>query len=475
MVAKDKKVLKVGIVANVDNLDPQKAQDYDSLMVLRQFLETPFGIKAGTTESEPALFTGDLRREQGSGPPVYRARLRDGIRLSDGSPLSASDVATSLAQVALVNAQATVDVDGADIVFTLKRPNARFDLVLSHPQSFIYRMQDGVPLGTGPFQLSPDSEPSRVRLVRNPHYRDEVALDEIVFTVYSLAGDQATKLLAAIEHGEVDFTNALTRDDVNRVSGMRKSLLPGVSTAILYFNTESPNLSDPRLRQALARSVDRIEVAKITYQNALAFAASGLLPRSLGAADDDLSYDPAEAESLLAAIDQPVPPQLSVLMPWGPRLYLPRPKRVFETLAGQLKQIGTELVPYFPANSVEYSNRVIAGTEDMTLIGWVADTMDPADFLDANLASDRVPTSENIAVSTNNGRLRNLEMDQALEKFRADRASGSLDEVMRLLSDQAPLVPLAYGPATAVYSYQVQGFTPTALSIFPLSDLDLAT
>ena len=37
-----KKILRVGILAEVTNLDPAKAQDVDSMLVMRQVVEAPF-------------------------------------------------------------------------------------------------------------------------------------------------------------------------------------------------------------------------------------------------------------------------------------------------------------------------------------------------------------------------------------------------------------------------------------------------
>ena len=44
---------------------------------------------------------------------------------------------------------------------------------------------------------------------------------------------------------------------------------------------------------------------------------------------------------------------------------------------------------------------------------------------------------------------------------------------MKVLTDEAPLVPLTYGPTAAVMSYRVLDFKPSPVSIFPLVELDL--
>ena len=48
------------------------------------------------------------------------------------------------------------------------------------------------------------------------------------------------------------------------------------------------------------------------------------------------------------------------------------------------------------------------------------------------------------------------------------------EQVMRIMTEEAPLVPLAYGPSAAVYSRRVLGYKPAPISTFALSSLDLA-
>lgn len=469
------KVLRVGFLTGAPNLNPRQAQDIDSLFVLRQIVEAPFAAKLGATEPEPVLFAGGLEQDP-SDDRTYRAAVRGDIRFSDGKPLAATDLAESLARVALVGEHATaVEARGDEVVFRLREPNPRFDVVLSHPQCSIHRQVRGKLVGTGAYQLASNGRAESIRLVRNPHHRFAAPIGEVRFYVYPLDGDGTpSALLKAIERGEVDYTSALSRDDVNRLTGVRKSILPGISTSALYLNTQSPRLADRRLRQAIARSIDRVEVARTAFSNALAFAAPCLLPRALGSAADGLDYDPGAAAELLRTSGLEVPKRLTLLMMWGPRPYLPKPQRYFEVIAKSLGRIGIEVVPVPTASGLEFIDKAIAGREDMSLSGWVADVMDPADFLEANLASARVPTAENIAVASNGGRLESPEMDRALAAYRTQRTLESLNDVMRVMSHEAPLVPLTYGPTTAVWSFHVEGMRPSPLSIVPLCQLDLA-
>lgn len=467
------KTLRVGYLTPASNLDPRSCWDVESSFVIRHVFETPFGNVYGGTDVAPELFRGPLRPVAGP-RPAFEADVRTDILFSDGTPLTAEEVVRSLRGAAPIQDEAEVHSEGERVVFTLRRPNARFDLVLSHYQCSVHRQAGAGLVGTGPYVIAPGSTPERVRLVRNPHYRRPVAIEEAYFDTYPPDPDgRASALIAALESGEVDLSLSLGRDDIDAVKGVRKTLLPGVSLAMLYLNCESPRLRDRRVRGAIARCIDRLAIAASSYANPLAFAASSLTPRPLGPADVSLTCDVPAARSMLAEAGGAAPQVLRLRLPWGPRPYLPYPRRAADLLAEQIRQIGIR-VEFLPtASSSEFLKTSVDGSYDMTLAGWIADTMDPCDFLESNLAASRVPQADNLAVAANLGRLRSPEMDAAIDGFRGDRRPESLQAITGIVEREVPLVPLMYGPAASVRTYRVENFRPTSLWYVPIEELDV--
>jgi peptide/nickel transport system substrate-binding protein len=462
------KRLTVGLLSPLDVLDPRRPQQ-ESVLVLRQTLEPPFDLGAG--EIAPVLFEGALR--PGPRPNEYRGRVRPGVFFSDGVPLTAQAVADCLRSSVPVRSQAEVSVDGDSVVFTLNRPNSRLEASMTHAHSYVHRRVGSQIIGTGPFMMSPERTAQEVRLVRNPHFRRPVALEEVHFRVYPPGPDgRPTALLDALRRGEVDLTTVLPRDAVNQLTGVRKAVLPGLSTAIVFFNVER-RLADPRLRQALARSIDRAEFAADAYENPMAFTATSLLPRAMANVRDGLDHDPVRARAILAEAALQPPPRLSLLLIWAPRPYLPNPGRAAEILARQLSKLGVALDVVRTKTLQDYYDRMIEGRQDLTLGGWTADTMDACDFLESCLASDRVPTAANASVSVNNARLRSEKMDRALADYRAERMPARLDAVLRQIEDEAPVVPLMHGSTCTVSAFRVANLTPSPLAFMDLSGLDL--
>lgn len=468
------KRLTVGVLMPIHNLAPKLAQDAESTLVVRQVFQSPFTVDPGTTDVEPVLFTGPLVPEDFGGVRGYRGQVRTDATFSDGTKMTAEDVVASLRDAALISEQATVDQDGDWVIFRLKRDNAKFHVSLSHPKCSIVRSVGEQVIGTGPYRVDPASEPTHLRLIPNPHWPTELALSEVLFKAYPLDERGRPKaLLEAIRSGEVDLCMGLARDDIKDLGGVRKSILPAVSTSFLYLNVESPKLADVRVRRVLAHSIDRLALAKVCYENPLAFAASSILPRPLGVADDGLIHDPHHARTLLAEPGVKLPEKLELLTTWGPRPYLPRPIEVADEIAAQLGQIGVEIEVIRPRDISDFCECVIAGRHDLVVAGWLADTLDPCDFLDSVLASERVPSYENIAFSANHARLASADVDEGLHAYRAQPTPTRLTSLLEAVSREAAVVPILYGAAVTVWSYRVQNLQPSATEEIPIETLDL--
>lgn len=460
-------VLRVGLESPVHTLDPGKAQDLVSALVVRQVFETPFLLDANSSSVTSRILEMPLRSE---GPLVYSAAVRPGIRFSDGTRLDAGLLAAALSRVEPLKEQAAVESDGDRVRMSLRRPNSRFDLTLTQTFCAITRQKVGGLLGTGPYRVARQTR-NALHLVRNPCFEGPVGFGEILFTVYPPGpnGDNEA-LVRAIEAGEVDFTNAISRNEAEGLRGVRTWIEPGNSTAILYFNIE--RLTDREVRRALALAINRQEVAGAFYSNALAFTASSLLPRVMGAVPDDLTYDLQKALMLLGRPGVERPARLRLLLIWSSRPYLPQPRAAAEWIARYLGRLGIETEIVAPASSSEYFRAEAAGDYDMVLSGWIADTPDPADFLEANLSSQMIPAPGKDPVnSTNSARFRHEATDRALARYRESPSLACKTEILGLVAEEVPLLPLMYGPTIFVHSRRVANFKPRGFGIPNLAEL----
>ncbi len=481
-----KKVLRVGAIARLATLDPRRTHDTVSSLILDEIFETLFTPPLGSEAPTPQLVTDPLRKEPGATDrPVYSAELRSDVVFSDGTPMTPQHVAASLNSAADFARQATVEVRGARLFFTLARPNPRFDLVLTNTYTHIVLERGGTLVGSGPFmfpsqmRMADVPRMDRITLIRNPHFnRKPVDIDEVVFTTYAASTGGGTEvLLDAARRGEIDFTYSLTSVDAISLRGYPfvPSISTGNATGILYFNSSRPSLDDVQVRKAFAHAIDRKAIAESTYdRNPLAYVASNLLPPLLARDSSLLGFDLTRAKAFAAAAGSRMPKKVSLVMVWSPRPYMPNPRRAGELIREQLAAIGVEVELIATRDRVDYAERVERNNYDMLLAGWIADTSDPSDFFEALLASYSIPSrTNNTATSNNVSRFSSPAMDAALARFRAEPTDANRASIVALLAAEAPLLPVIYGQAVAVCSRNVSGFQHSALGRVSLAGLKM--
>jgi ABC-type transport system substrate-binding protein len=464
------KGVRVGVLSSITKLDPREAVDNISGLVLGQIFEAPYAISAGETAVRPQLFE-PLRHDRGL---QYSAAVRPGIRFSDGTPLTADIAARSLRGAKVLQSKATIDVYEDRVVFTLTEANPRFDLTLTQGNTAIV-LDKGLQLcGTGAFMF--EQRPNirllqtakSVRLVRNPHYHGRASVDELQFIVLPADAQGNPVLLAdALQKGEVDITTALSMADLKTygLSGLTPSMQPGNSTGILFFNTERRVLADANVRRGIATALDVHEIATRSFdKNPAAFVAPNLLPPMMGRASGMATFDRAGAKRLLDASGAK-PSRLSLLVPWAPRPYMPKPLPVALSIQSQLAEVGIRIDLRETKTADNFFDDLIHGNYDLALAGWIADTPDPADFFEALLWS-KMCEGEN---HSNHSRWKNATMDAALTRFRTIPSEENKRELHRLVSTEAPLVPLIYGQSVVVHSRKVRNVTVTATGVVSLA------
>jgi ABC-type transport system substrate-binding protein len=465
--------IRVGFSTPVYSLDPHHAQDYVGGQIIEQLYEAPYRQDGPDQAPHPVLFTGPLEREPDAGGKTRCiARLRPGLRFSDGSPVTAREVVDSLRLAQPIAARAEISGVGDRIELVLEENDPRLEAALSRRWcSIVLRRGDRI-LGTGPYAVCDGWTPEHIRITRNPHAQRHAHIDEIEFRVYPRDADGSPQALKqALVSGEVDFTTSLGRDDVGDLKNVRKVFQPGSSTAILYLNVQRPALLDIEVRRAITECIDRPAVAAVTYSNPHAFVARSLLPPSMWRHGDRVRHDPIRARQRMISSGQRPARPLSMLMMWGPRPYLPQPERTASLLIDQLGQIGLEVRTIPTADSIAYGHALDAGDYDLVLSGWMADTPDPYDFLAATLHSACIPAPGGANASANNlSRYRSQTMDDRLDRYRRSGRADLLEEIMAQLSQDFVLCPLFYGPSIVVHAWRLRDIELSHVGIPQLAD-----
>jgi oligopeptide transport system substrate-binding protein len=222
-------------------------------------------------------------------------------------------------------------------------------------------------------------------------------------------------------------------------------------------NVRRPGLGDPRMRLALARSLDRQAIAEKILRGGQAPAFSFTPPGIGGYAPEPAQQRDAEgARRLLAQAAPAGPPPLALLY---------NTSDVHREVAEAIQEMWrrdlgiTVSLVNMELKSVEEARR--AGTYDLLLSSWIADYADPSAFLEVW----RSDSGDNFTGWSSK------EFDSIL--FRAARAADPAERnslyqgAERLLLGDAPVIPLYHYTHVFLIRPSVKGWQPTLLDHHP--------
>ena len=251
------------------------AIDTDDAFILAQLGATEALTSASADgQVQPALAESWTQVD----PLTWRFVLRSGVTFHDGTPLTPAAVVTALDYVAGVAAPPralrglglTVAEDGGNAVrITTARPDPILPQRMSSPNAVILASAaytGGAPsvigTGTGPMRLTAVEGTQRALLERfDGYWGGRPALARVTAT---FVDDPAARALA-LRAGDVDIAQGLPESSLlefSAGSGFDEQTIAAPRTVSLLMNQAAAPFSDVRIRQAVARAVDRTALAE---------------------------------------------------------------------------------------------------------------------------------------------------------------------------------------------------------------------
>ena len=207
----------------------------------------------------------------------WEFRLREGVKFSDGTLLTAPIAALALQQ--LLGASFDVSATPDSVVIQADHSIPDFPMQLATGRYFIFNTgEDNSLTGTGPFRVAdwPAAEGSgRASFVANMScWAGRPFVDKIELAM----GVDFQRQSNAISFGQADVVEL-------PASQVRRALQRGVPTAssdrvqlfALVFDVSRPAVQDAHLRQAISLAINRASIADVILQKQ-AVPAGGLLP-----------------------------------------------------------------------------------------------------------------------------------------------------------------------------------------------------
>jgi peptide/nickel transport system substrate-binding protein len=290
------------------------AIDTDDAFILTQLGATE-ALTSATADGQvrPALAESWTQVD----PLTWRFVLRPGVTFHDGTPLTPAAVVMSLSYVAGVSAPPralrglglTIAEDGANAVrVTTAQPDPILPQRMSSPNAVILASSaytGGAPsvigTGTGPMRVTSIEGAQRILLERfDGYWGGRPALARVAAT---FVDDPAARALA-LRAGDVEIAQGLPESSLlefSAGSGFDEQTVAAPRTISLLMNQSAPPFSDLRIRQAVARAIDRTALAEQALAGS-AIPASDLYGPAVawGAQDPPPAPDVEGARALLA-------------------------------------------------------------------------------------------------------------------------------------------------------------------------------
>lgn len=481
--------------ADAQKLDPADIDDGESVNTLAQVMEGLIGFAPGTLEIEPRLAREWRVSEDGL---RYTFHLREGVRFHDGTPLNAGTARFSFDRQMdpahpahfptasfqywknlFADIERLETVDPLTLRFHLSRPNAgllgalaSFPAWLISPGAFEAYGEEMAfhPVGTGPYHFVEWRPGEAVLFERNPDYwgQPPAGFERMVLRSIPLNASRLSELKAGSIHG-LDGLQPAELADLQADPRFTIHHAPGMNVGYLAFSQLSERMQDADLRRAVALAIDRRNLVKLALDGygtvAHWPAPSGFF--GIPGEEGPLRYDPEAAARMVVEHPEWTAEPIRLATFGQPRMYFPDPQRVASLIRSDLEAVGfrVEIVNRDFKSHLHATRR---GDFEMALLGWMADTPDPDNFLSTFFHSRAAEPGS----ATNISFYRNPEMDALLEAALAERDSRERAALYRRILDlwarDLPLIPLVQGDQITVLDRRIGGYvlSPTGNHFF---------
>lgn len=512
----EKKILRTNNNAEPGTLDPGLATGTHDSWIMGHAFEGLMRYN-DKGELEPAAAESYEVSEDGL---TYTFKLREGLKWSNGDPLTAKDFEFAWKRVcdpqtaSEYSYQLTTYVVGAEEALTaggslddigikavddltlevkLKAPTAYFagltafytlypvnEKVVTENPEWAKNPSETEFVSNGPFKVVGWEHNSKVVLEKNPNYHDadKVKLDGIEFAILEDANTSYSKY----EGGEFDLI--VTPPNTVTAKGLQEKnaeLKIGDEIGTYYFqlNTQDKPFNNVKVRQALSMAIDRKTIVENITQGGQ-LPAEGMVPYGLL---DDTGKDFREANGNLIKEDKEAAKKLleeglaeegMTIADLNGKVLLyntdDNHKKIAQAIQEMWKQaLGIEI----GLENMEFQvllDRRNEGDYSIARAGWLGDYADPNTMLD-------LFTSTN---PQNDSKYANADFDNFIK---AAAASGdqkvrmdSLKEAEKILMDELPIIPVYFYTQPRLEKPYVSGVFKNPLN-YPnmiFADIDLS-
>lgn len=485
------KALTIGTTDQVVSLDPAGSWDAGSGTIEDEVYATLLSPKNGSSDVVPNLAAG-IRL---TGPKEYTVTLKPGLKFANGHDLTSSDVKFSFdrqLKIAdqngpselLYNLASVAAPDPTTVVFTLKTANdSLFPQVLSTGAGYIVDEQvfpadkilddTAVVAGKpwdGPYTIDSYQKNSLVSFTANSAYQGLLGTPKTSNVQLKYYTD-ASNLKLDVQQGTLDavYRTLSTADlqDLSTKKGITVHTGSGNGIRYIVFNLRTQPFgsktkdADPAkalaVRQAVADSVDRAQLASQVYKNtfqplytSVPDGITGATPSLKGLyGDKQGGPDKAAAAQVLAAAGVKTPVVLN--LQYNTDHYGASSADEYALIKTQLEATGLFKVNLQSTEWAQYGKDRVADLYPLYQLGWYADYLDADDYLSSFYAHNSWVNN-----GYNDPAVYALIQAEETETDPAKRTA-LIEQVQDKVAAAVPLLPLLQGSTAIVTRSDVSG------------------
>ncbi len=385
--------ITIGIPQDIeDSLDPHE-------MLAAGTKEIFFNVFEGLYKTDvdgnivPAVASNVMISEDGC---KYTFTLREGVKFHDGNPVTAEDVAYSVAKFADIeggnpsiaafsNITDVSIMDAATVELTLAEPDSDLLAMLASIEAAIIPKNNSNPaqnaIGTGAYRYVSRSPLENVKMERFEEYWNGPApIQNVTFKICSNADTIAMEL----NGGTIDMFCRLTSAQMAEIDTNQFEILEGTMNLVqaVYLNNSYEPFQDVRVRQALCYAIDREEILQFVSDGKGTLIGSSMIPAFGKYFDDSLtdSYptDLEKAKALLAEAGYPDGFSFTITVPSNYRQHVD----TAQVVANQLKDINVTANVNLVDWDTWLSETYVGRNYEATIIGVDAPQLTASAFLD---------------------------------------------------------------------------------------------
>jgi peptide/nickel transport system substrate-binding protein len=468
----------MGMSDDVLATDPASGYDPGSWLLFNNVFQSLLSFPNGGTEPQP-----DAARSCGfsdTSTQFYRCTLKDGLKFSNGDPLTSEDVKFSFDRMLKINDAAGPAImfpmldkvqtpDAKTVVFRLKVPDATFPSkiasgagsIVDHSQYDGKKLRkDGKAVGSGPYKLDSFGSDEAVFSV-NDNYKGNAKVKNSGVTLKFFHGKQSA-LKKALLDDKIDIAyRGLTAKDIadiqNADNNSKVEVVEGSSAEVqhLVFNMSDPVTGKLGVRKAIAYLIDRDTLIKDVYQGT-ATPLYSIIPAGIAGHNtaffDTYGASPSPAKAAAALKNDGITGKVKLTLWSTPSRYGPATDEELKAIAKQLNASGLFDTDVKSVAFDQYEKDIAKGKYGVYVKGWVPDYPDADNFTAPFFGKGNV-LSNNYSNSTITG---TLIPRTAAESDRAatDNDYGRLQDIV---ADQLPVLPVWQAKQYAVTRENVYG------------------